>query len=390
MMHYNPKVVFWAACFGMLLFGIGLITLGSVAIPLAEKFQLTQVDAGTLFFIMPFGILFGSLVFGPLCDRYGYKPVLIISCLFMFAGFQGIAWSGSLLVLNFSVFLFGVSGGAINGATNAVVSDITSGNKGANLSLLGVFFAIGSISVPFLLGMLQDRFRFDAILSAIGGLTILAAALYVFTRFPQPKQKNGVAMSKVVALLKDKYLLAIAFFLFLVSSLEGVVNNWTTTYFERHLSIPQENALFALSSYVVGMAAMRILLGSIFRNVRSHLVVFSSLFILLAGALLLAFCTSYAMAVTALVMMGIGLAMGFPVMLGLTGARYAEISGTAFSFVLVIALIGNMLINFLVGVISEHFGIQHMTTVAVGNILLMFLLAINIFKTHKSISILQT
>jgi FHS family glucose/mannose:H+ symporter-like MFS transporter len=309
----------------------------------------------------------------------------------MFAGFQGIAWSTSIALLNASVFLFGLSGGAINGATNAVVADITPGNKGANLSLLGVFFALGSISVPSLLGLLQGTgISFEVILSMISALTMLAAAVYAFTKFPEAKQKGGVAISKVVSMVKDRYLLAIAFFLFMVSSLEGVINNWTTTYFENYLRIPQENALYALSSYVIGMAATRILLGSVFRNVRNSVVVVTSLVILLAGALLLSVNTGYAMAVVSLVCMGVGLAMGFPIMLGLTGSRYAELSGTAFSFVLVIALVGNMIVNFLVGVISDTYGIQHMTTVAIVNILCMLLLSWAIFKPNKSTTILQS
>ena len=42
-------MVFWAACFGMFLFGIGLITLGSIVSDLKTKFQLDEVAAGTLF-----------------------------------------------------------------------------------------------------------------------------------------------------------------------------------------------------------------------------------------------------------------------------------------------------------------------------------------------------
>ena len=83
----KKKLIFWAACFGILLFGIGLITLGSIATDLKTKFNLDDVSAGTLFSILPIGILTGSLIFGPVCDRYGYKIILIIACIGMFAGF---------------------------------------------------------------------------------------------------------------------------------------------------------------------------------------------------------------------------------------------------------------------------------------------------------------
>jgi MFS family permease len=62
---YRKKLAFWSACAGMLLFGVSLITLGSVAPDLKVKLGLTEIASGTLFSILPFVILIGSLIFGP-------------------------------------------------------------------------------------------------------------------------------------------------------------------------------------------------------------------------------------------------------------------------------------------------------------------------------------
>jgi MFS transporter, FHS family, glucose/mannose:H+ symporter len=62
---YNRQLVFWTACLGMLLFGIGLIMLGSILPDLRLKHSLDAVEAGTLFSILPVGIILGSLLFGP-------------------------------------------------------------------------------------------------------------------------------------------------------------------------------------------------------------------------------------------------------------------------------------------------------------------------------------
>src|SRR3546814_20283741 len=86
----SDRLIFFCACLGMLLFGVSLITLGSVATALQQKFQLDAIGSGTLFSILPVGILGGSLLFGPFADRYGYKVILILSCLFIAVGFQGI------------------------------------------------------------------------------------------------------------------------------------------------------------------------------------------------------------------------------------------------------------------------------------------------------------
>ena len=141
----------------MLLFGISLITLGSLAPSLKTKFMLDGVASGTLFSILPIGILAGSFVFGPVCDHYGFKRILILACIAMTAGFEGIAFARSVPVLKSCVFLFGLGGGIINGSTNALIADISEKNKGANLSLLGVFFGIGALGMPLLLGPLSTR-----------------------------------------------------------------------------------------------------------------------------------------------------------------------------------------------------------------------------------------
>ena len=62
---YNRQFVFWSACLGMLLFGIGLIMLGSVLPDLRVKHSLDAMEAGALFSILPVGIILGSLLFGP-------------------------------------------------------------------------------------------------------------------------------------------------------------------------------------------------------------------------------------------------------------------------------------------------------------------------------------
>ncbi|WP_349317088.1 MFS transporter [Chitinophaga sp. MM2321] len=374
------KMVFAGACVGMLLFGIGLITLGAVVPELKEKFQLNDMAAGAMFSILPLGILTGSLVFGPCCDLYGYKLMLVLSGILMFIGFEGIAYAPTLLLLKVCIYLFGLGSGAINGATNAVVADISSKDKGADLSLLGVFFGIGALGMPVVLGVLENRFPVQSIVAGVGGLALAAALLFALIRFPPPKQAQGFPIVRSLQLINDKVLLLIAFFLFCQSSFEAIINNWTTTYLMKRLSVAPGEALYALSLYVAGMTVMRLLTGSIFRTVSIKKILFASFIMLFCGSVLLAMAHSFVLAAAGLILLGAGLAGGFPVMLGIVGHRYTDLSATAFSFVLVIALLGNTLVNYSMGVIIQHYGIQQLTNVALGEVTIMFLLSLLILK----------
>lgn len=378
------KITFASACFGMLLFGISLITLGSVSSNLQDKFQLDAIDSGTLFSILPIGIIVGSLLFGPVSDRYGYKFFFVVSCVCLLIGFQGIAWSGSLGLLRFCIFLFGFGGGAINGATNAVVADISTNNKGANLSLLGVFFGIGALGMPSVLAALEKQFTVQQVVASVGLLPVAAAVLFMFTPFPPPKRIQAVGLDAILSLLRSGFLWLIGFFLFCQSAVEGVINNWTTMYLERHLSFTGSGALFTLSLYVGGLTAMRLALGSVLRNTSPSRIMALSLALLFTGALILRMTDTPAFATTALIVTGAGLAAGFPVMLGFAGAVFAELSATAFSIILTVALAGNMIINYTTGILIDQFGIEQYTTITLLLYAAMVPLTYFILKKHQN------
>ncbi len=380
---YKKNLVFLAACMGMLLFGISLITLGAVAGFLKQRFQLGGIAAGTLFSLLPVGILTGSLIFGPVCDRYGYKWLLVLACMGMFAGFEGIAYASSLSWLRLSIYVFGVGSGIVNGAANAVVADISTRNKGADLSLLGVFFGIGALGMPLVLGIFNDRFAASQVVAGVGVFTAVIGLGYTFIRFPGAKKKAPGSAARWKQLL-DGNLVLIAFFLFFQSSIEAIINNWATTYLVEKGRMDEKTALFALTLHVAGMVLMRLLNGSLLAKQQPKNAIYTCLLLLATGVLLMQAGHYKPLLMTGLVLSGAGVAAGFPVMLGIVGERFPAQSGTAFSFVFAFALIGNMLLNYLVGVVVHHYGIGHLTTVSYFVIACMMVISLVIFRNNQS------
>lgn len=367
----------------MLLFGIALTVLGSIAPDLKIKFSLNEIASGTLFSILPLGILAGSLLFGPIADRYGYKILVFMACIMLSAGFEGVALTSSTGLLNVSIFLIGLGGGALNGATNALVSDISGNDKTANISLLGVFFGVGALGMPLILGMLGENLRFEKFVAAVGILSLLTAILFVFIKLPPAKITQQTPFSGILSFFKDKVLIIIAIYLFFQSSFEGLMNNWTTTYLTDHMRVAPGEALYGLSLFVAGMVIMRLLTGTILRNITVRRILSASFLLTILGLASIKSGISVAAALTGFMLVGAGLASGFPIMLGFVGGRYEKLSGTAFSFVLTIALLGNMLINFGMGVVSEKAGIGNLITVTIAETIVMVILGVLIIKSYK-------
>lgn len=364
----------------MLVFGITIVTLGSLANELKARFGLDNYASGTLFSILPIGLLSGSLIFGPIADRYGFRHLMTLAMAGIFLGFEGIAYAENLLVLRASIFLFGFCGGVINGAANAVVVDLSEKHKGPNLQILGIFFGLGALGMPLLMGLLIRSVAPLQVLAGVGVLTLIVGLAYQFISFPPAKHAENVLKVDWRQLIKP-ILILISFFLFFQSSLESIITNWTTTYIGAKQIMSEADALFGLSIHMIGMVLTRILTGTWLRGVSQTKLLWTCLLVLIAGIVLMQAGSDGFTVYTGLFLAGAGLSGGFPVMLGFVGHFFAAMSGTAISFVFVVALTGNMLINYITGVLIQGEGVGILMLICYVEI--MFMIILFYFMTRK-------
>lgn len=371
---FNTTAVFIAACIGMCFFGISMITLGSVLPWLSGRFALTSGETTGLVTSLPIGIMAGSLVFGPIVDRFGHKLLLIISCVLVLLGVLGVAYAGTVALLSPAVFFIGLGGGVLNGETNALVTEIYDGNRrNSRLSLLGVFYGLGALTIPVMLRRLEESFSVEAIL---GGISVVMAAGIIYcvaVRFPAPKQPQGFPLKEVGRIITNPLLLILSAVLFFQSGVEGVTNNWTTSFLGA-AGQSEATALQALTWMLIGLTAARLVQTWLFSRVNSVSVLVVSLIATAAGFCLLAFTASPVMIYVAMTIIGAGLASTFPVILGILGSRFASLSGTAFSIALVIALCGQTTLNYTTGLISGAGAIASFPWLMVASVAAMLLL----------------
>nr|WP_299381643.1 MFS transporter [Allomuricauda sp.] len=369
---YNKGYVFTAACMGMLVFGIVMISLGSILPEITTKFNLNELETGSLPTLLPLGILVGSLVFGPAVDWLSYKGILVAGTILVLVSLEGIVFANKLPLLQISVFGIGLGGGILNGTTNAIVSEISKTNRSANLSLLGVFFGVGALGTPVILGALNGLYSFETIFAWLGIVLIIPLLFFLFLRFPISSKANGIPIKEGLKMLRDPLLVLFGLVLFLQSGIEGITNNWATTYLESNKALISSKALFVLSSFVGAITVTRIVLGKVLRMYEPIKVMGLGFVIALIGCLLILFGSSFSLLITGMIALGIGAAAGFPVILGYVGHLYAHLSGTAFSIVITIALIGNVLANYFMGLVSQYQGTAVLPYFLIVAIVLLF------------------
>ena len=373
---YHKNLVFTAACIGMCFFGVSMITLGSVLPSLVTKLGLSGLQTTSLVTFLPLGMLIGSLIFGPIVDRFGHKALLVPSCIIVLSGLEGLIFFESIPLLQLSIVGIGLGGGILNGETNALVSDISGeSEKGSRLSFLGMFYGLGALGIPSLLGVLSEHYSFETILQGIGIIMLAGILFCIPVHFPAPKQAQGFPVKEGLGLLKESSLLLLSSILFFQSGIEGVCNNWSTSYFGQVTDIPANQALIALTCMFVGLTAARMLQIVIFKKIKPATVLPYSLILTAIGFGLLTASPGFIRAATGMVLVGMGLSSTYPVILSILGTRYPALSGTAFSIALAIALVGQAAMNGLMGMVSVYAGgIVFYPYMMIGSLIIMLIL----------------
>ena len=381
---YNRTLLLVAACLAIIMFGITCVAIGTISEYLTNSFSVDKIFIGLLASLFATGALIGSVSFGPIVDRFGYKFILIISLLFLLSGFEVIGRTNQLNVIRTMVFLFGLGGGIINGATSALVSDLYAEKKGAYLSILGVFWGVGALSFPLGTSLfLNQGMNYPSILSLIGLLTLIPAVLFALLKCPPPKNSGGVPYRKYLNMVKNPTILLIGFFLFFQSGFETLTTTWTPKYFLEMYSSNTQTALLSLTAMSISLTVSRLLLGYLLKIFENWKVLLAGILITISGLVVMRVGTSFTMGIAGISLLGFGAAAAFPVMLGYVGSMFPEISGAAFSLVLFIALTGNAILNALGGLVFERFQIASFAFFMIGILLIMLLLLFLIIRARK-------
>lgn len=127
-----------------------------------DKFS-AATGAGERFTPVLFGGILGSLyavlqfffapVWGGLSDRYGRRPILLITTLGVFIGYVIWGVAGSFLLLVIARFIGGCMSGNISVATAAVADITTKENRSKGMGTIGAAFGLGFVIGPAIGGI---------------------------------------------------------------------------------------------------------------------------------------------------------------------------------------------------------------------------------------------
>lgn len=169
--------------------------------PAIEKSLLAAAGSAELTLASYFiGLAVGQLFYGPLSDRFGRRPPLLVGLVIYILASLGCAFTGSIHELIFWRFLQALGGCAGMVVTMAIIRDRCSANDAARaFSLLILVMGLAPILAPLVGGWMVMAFDWRALfitLAAAGGLGLVAVYFWLEethdTRHEPPLVLSGI------------------------------------------------------------------------------------------------------------------------------------------------------------------------------------------------------
>ncbi len=178
-MKRSPLLVIFITVF-IDLVGFGIVIPVLPFYAEGTKFGATPREVGLLFASYSIMQLIFAPVLGRLSDKYGRRPVLLVSILGTSLGFLILGFATTLWMLFAGRIIDGISGGNISTAQAYIADVTTKENRTKGMGLIGAAFGLGFVFGPAIGGILS-RWGISVPFLFAGGLAFVNAILLYFT-----------------------------------------------------------------------------------------------------------------------------------------------------------------------------------------------------------------
>lgn len=146
------------------------------------------------------GLGVGQMILGPVSDKYGRKPVLIVTTLLFIAAAVASVFSPTIHIFNLCRFFQGIGASSGYFLAKTIPADVYAGRPLARLmALIGAINGIAPASAPVIGGIMADAFGWKSIFLLLAGFAVivLVMAWIVKESLPADRRVTGSLLTSM-------------------------------------------------------------------------------------------------------------------------------------------------------------------------------------------------
>jgi len=350
----NRSLITGATFTALGLVGMSYTFLGT-SLPSVRSFLNIGIErAGMLTAFLQLGFAITNIVGGILSDRMRREKVLMAGCVCL--GFAALLF-GILPRYSFTLFVttcMGIGAGLILSSSNSLLVGLYPERKGGILNLHHVFFAVGSLTGPLIMGhLIASQIRWQYGFSGLGLFLFCLSLFFIFARTPKIVARNKVSMDQVRNLLGQKDFIVLILVCFLAIGAQFALLFFTVTYLKEAKGFSIGIASIALSVLLVFLGIGRLTCSWLSSRIQNSKIILALLSFFLI-TLIVAWKGEGWTSGIGLILSGLACSGVFPSLLALTGTLFHEVTGTALGILAMMSGLGGMSVCWATALISQR------------------------------------
>jgi len=367
---------------GFFVSGLILSFPGAILPAWGYHLRPNYLTVGNYFLALVIGVLAAIKVSRYVIAQRGLGGTLVLGCSIAFA---------SLLLLSLTsppveeswrfpgLLGLGLGAGLLNTAIFQALSPAFRINPAATVNLAGIFFGLGSFISPLLIAGTFNLYDVSTILYVVALVPGFFAIGYARVTFPTADSAPQRPVKEILREFTVPAAVLLSLLLFVHFGNEWAIAGWLPLFLILRLGLSPVNALLLLLLYWLALMLGRVACQAILPRFSHAKLLLISILASLLGCLFLSFTNNLFGATIGTLLVGLGFAPIYPLVVGAIRSRFPHYHPGFFNGIFSIGLTGGMLAPATVGYLADYMGLGAITLLPVAGSLVVLVLVLVIW-----------